>query len=127
MKKKWLSLFLVLLMVLSFNFTYSQELTSSFPDVSTDSMNLKAIEHLKEKGYMIGYDDGTFKPEKIVTRAEFIKILIEKDGGIASVPDGITTGFSDVDTPVPHWAQKYIYLGVKKRLSSRNGRRNFCS
>ncbi len=91
-----------------------KEIQSSFPDVPSDHAFVVAIEDMKKNGYIVGFDDGTFRPESNVTRAEFVKVLIEKDGGIANVPDGTLTGFSDVDTYPPHWAQKYIALGVQK-------------
>ena len=91
----------------------NKAIVSPYEDVSVDSINLEAIAYMKEKGIMIGYEDGTFKPEKLVTRAEFVKMLIENEMGVASVSDDILTGFTDVDE-VNHWAKKYIYLGVQK-------------
>ena len=86
---------------------------SPYEDVSVDSINLEAITELKEKGIMVGYEDGTFRPAKLVTRAEFVKMLIENETDIGSISDDILTGFTDVDD-VNHWAKKYIYLGVQK-------------
>ncbi len=91
-----------------------KDVVSSFPDVPTDHSNFAAIEDMKKRNLMIGYEDGKFLPDGIVTRAEYTKILVEKNGGIADVPDGVKTGFSDVDTNPPHWAYKYIYKGVQK-------------
>ena len=88
-------------------------IVSSYGDVSVDNVNLEAIEEMKTKNIMVGYEDGTFKPEKLVTRAEFVKMLVEHSGGTDSIADGVLTGFSDVDD-VDHWAKKYIYVGVNK-------------
>lgn len=91
-----------------------KEVAQSFPDVNATHNHFAAIEEMKKNGYIVGYEDGSFRPENNISRAEFIKVLVEKDGGTGSVPDGTLTGFVDVDTEPPHWAQKYIALGVQK-------------
>ena len=47
-----------------------------------------------EKGYIKGYTDGTFKPDKTVTRAEFSKMLNQAIG----MNRVATVGFTDVPT-----------------------------
>ena len=49
---------------------------SAFPDVTGDySWAESAITNLSQKGYLNGYPDGTFAPEKNITRAEFTKLI----------------------------------------------------
>lgn len=48
----------------------------NFSDVSNDHYAYKEISSLFSKGVIKGYDDGTFKPEKTVNRAELLKLLI---------------------------------------------------
>ena len=38
-------------------------LANSFTDVPKEHYAYSAIEYLKDKGYVQGYDDGTFKPK----------------------------------------------------------------
>ncbi len=40
----------------------------------------QAIESLREKGVVEGYEDGTFKPTARLNRAEFLKIILESRG-----------------------------------------------
>lgn len=47
---------------------------------------------LSQKGYMKGYEDGSYKPDKAVTRAEFLKLA----ECIVSLPEADGTEFSDV-------------------------------
>ncbi|SHE97353.1 S-layer homology domain-containing protein [Tissierella praeacuta DSM 18095] len=75
----------------------------------------KAISRLVAFGIIEGYPDGTFKPEKEVTRAEFAKILIEALGiGNATKAATGVTKFSDV--PASHWASGYINVASGQGL-----------
>lgn len=47
-----------------------------FSDVSERHPNAPAIAYLKEKNVTKGYADGSFKPDRTVTRAEFVKMLV---------------------------------------------------
>lgn len=49
---------------------------SPYNDVSTEHWAYESIVVLSAKGVISGYEDGVFKPEKTVTRAEFIKMLV---------------------------------------------------
>ena len=67
-----------------------------------------------EDGIINGYEDGTFKPENTITRAEFSKLL-----AMASAPTGTqftatTTQFSDVANSESSsaWAIPYIAYAV---------------
>ena len=44
--------------------------TNKFPDVPNDHWAVKFINSAAEKGWILGYDDGTFRPEEFITRAE---------------------------------------------------------
>ncbi|WP_458411768.1 S-layer homology domain-containing protein [Schinkia sp. CFF1] len=69
---------------------------NSFKDVSTDAYYYKAVQELVQKGVVSGYPDGTFKPDKPVTRAEFSALLVkalELDTASISNPN-----FKDVHT-----------------------------
>jgi uncharacterized protein YkwD len=50
---------------------------ADFSDVSANHPYKTAILYLQEKNVIAGYPDGTFKPEKLVNRAEFTKIMVE--------------------------------------------------
>jgi hypothetical protein len=49
---------------------------AAFSDVSPNHDNYQAITYLNSKGIIQGYEDGTFKPDQPVNRAEAIKIII---------------------------------------------------
>ncbi|MEZ4087217.1 MAG: S-layer homology domain-containing protein [Candidatus Gracilibacteria bacterium] len=51
-------------------------LEQPFPDVECDTWYGKIISYLKDEGIVEGYGDGLFYPEKNVSRAESLKMLI---------------------------------------------------
>lgn len=55
---------------------YAFAATGIFSDVPAAHKSAPAITFLKEKGVVNGYKDGSFKPDRTITRAEFVKILI---------------------------------------------------
>jgi murein DD-endopeptidase MepM/ murein hydrolase activator NlpD len=58
-------------------YEYKEENDMKFKDVPDTHWAAKAIEELSEKGIIKGYEDGTFKPEQSVTRAE-VAVMISR-------------------------------------------------
>lgn len=56
--------------------TFGKERASvAFSDISKDDKNFDAIYCLNEKGIIAGYEDGTFKPNESLTRAQVCKMV----------------------------------------------------
>lgn len=55
----------------------------SFSDVGIGSPREKAISFLANAGIISGYGDGTFKPTKVITRAEMLKLLVVSDPAVS--------------------------------------------
>lgn len=49
--------------------------SSGFPDVRANAYYADAVTWAKNKGLVVGYSDGTFRPEQPITRQEMVKIL----------------------------------------------------
>ncbi len=85
----------------------------AFPDVSNDYWAASQINLLSEQGVIVGYPDGTFKPDANVTRAEFaamaIRALGQQHTKIAQ-----PVNFADIDEN--YWAyediQKAVYFDL---------------
>lgn len=80
MKKNLVKLLLGLF-VLTFSFAIAttaeaKPKQSLFPDVSTSHWAFAQIKELSQKGVIVGYPDGSFKPDSNVTRAEFASMAI---------------------------------------------------
>lgn len=85
----------------------------AFPDVSSDYWAAPEIEILSEKGVIVGYPDGTFKPDDNVTRAEFAAMAIRALGQ-EHTKVAQPVHFSDIDES--YWAyediQKALYFDL---------------
>jgi hypothetical protein len=87
-----LRLFLVTVLVfLSFS---AVVFAQSFPDVAEDHPNYLAVEYLDENGIINGYDDGTFGPNDLVTRAQALKIILNSTA--VQISENYDEEFSDV-------------------------------
>lgn len=81
-----------------------------------DNSELKTcVEELSNFNILNGYDDGSFKPDNNITRAEFSKIIIETIFADPSIQS--TDKFNDLADN--HWAAGYIYSA--KALGIVNG------
>ena len=83
--------------------TYS----STFNDVAKDCWAANYIGYMQQFGIVTGYEDGSFRPDAPVTRAEF--------AAIASRFEKLTQGrASFTDVPDTHWAVRYINFAATR-------------
>ena len=83
--------------------TYS----STFNDVAKNCWAANYIGYMQQFGIVTGYEDGSFRPDAPVTRAEF--------AAIASRFEKLTQGSkSFTDVPDTHWAVKYINFAATR-------------
>ena len=83
----------------------------SFTDVPADLWAADAIAYVQSAGLMVGYNDGTFKPESKLTRAEAVKVLNVLFNR-TPITGAVTSTFSDV--PATHWAYADIEAAAQK-------------
>lgn len=76
MKKNIIKLFFGLFVFAFALIPVSAQQGKLFPDVSENHWAAAQIKELSEKGVVVGYPDGTFKPDNNVTRAEFASMAI---------------------------------------------------
>lgn len=83
--------------------TYS----STFNDVAKNCWAANYIGYMQQFGIVTGYEDGSFRPDAPVTRAEF--------AAIASRFEKLTQGSASfTDVPDTHWAVKYINFAATR-------------
>ncbi len=83
---------------------------SSFTDVQAGTPVSAAVEYLKAKGIIGGYQDGTFKPANKVKRAEALKIIVA-----AVAANQVQPGGEQIYTDVPADAWFAPYVRVAQR------------
>lgn len=96
----------------SFN-TYNSNSIISFKDVNSGDKYYSSIQLLKELNIISGYEDGTFRPNNSISRAEFCKILckvLHDTSSLNGVDEDIVIDKDIfIDIPNNHWAKNYIY------------------
>lgn len=94
--------------------SYAVDKDADFPDLITEvtvnkkvtqvvNPNRREILMAARVGFIEGYEDGTFKPDNPITRAEFIKMLM-------MFSTNRTFNISTIPTKYKNWAGRYITL-----------------
>lgn len=82
--------------------------STGFSD-TRDSAYAEAIQALAKQGIVQGYDDGTYRPDQLVNRAEFVKILMNTAHRDAPEPADLRC-FADLEVRVPQWYARPVCL-----------------
>ena len=79
----------------------------AYSDVTEGHWAKSYIDDLSGKKYVSGYEDGTYKPDALVTRAEFAKILVN----IFGVIDQANVSISDLNDSA--WYAEPVKIAIK--------------
>lgn len=82
-----------------------------FPDVESTASYAQAVQELSALDVISGYEDGTFGPDKLVTRAEITKMIVDALAE-RSLAEASTESTKFADVSADHWAKGYINQGV---------------
>ncbi|MDD4437437.1 MAG: S-layer homology domain-containing protein, partial [Tissierellia bacterium] len=111
--KKILLMMIILIFVASFANIYA----AGFPDVKKDPYLEEAIGVLSSYKVIQGYPDNSFKPDRIITRAEMAKVVTVA-AGFHEYSKNMTSVYEDMHG---HWAESYVeladVLGIVKGIS----------
>lgn len=91
---------------------YNEKLyySNQFPDVLPDMWYTDAIAYANLNGLITGYENGSYMPDRAITRAEFALIIARLNN--LTVPAG-DNAFDDIKN---HWAEGYIMALYKQGL-----------
>jgi uncharacterized protein YkwD len=81
-----------------------------FSDMPPENRYSTAVDYLSSAGIVNGYPDGTFRPEKTVNRAEFLKLVLESAGITNDIT--VSSGFRDIDESA--WYAGYVRKALKE-------------
>lgn len=82
--------------------------SASFTDVSSNDWFASAVAYMEKAGIIKGYEDGSFRPNNYITRAEFAAIASRYD----RLSEVTAVDFTDITAE--HWAYKNINSAVDK-------------
>ena len=100
--KKVLALVVAVAMIASMGLVAS---AASYSDVASNASYADAVNLLSNLGIITGYEDGTFKPDNTVTRAEAATMIVRMLGQADEAEMG-ETSFTDV--AADNWASGYV-------------------
>lgn len=90
--------------------TLTAHTAAAFTDVPVGTAESEAIADLKSRGVVSGYADGTYRPEQLMNRAEFLKMLVLSRASEAEIDELLAririSALGDV--PSGAWYWRYI-------------------
>ena len=93
------------------NYDSNPDVEASFPDVKDDHYAKAAINFCYENDIIRGYEDGTFKPEKTISRQEVAAILAR-----AFNLEEISSKAYPDDSQIAGWASDDVYKCLAAEL-----------
>ena len=97
------------------NMKLNNQRATYFPDVTNDNWAALSIRECSEAGFVFGYPDGSFGPDKRITRAEAVCIVNRLTGRVADqsfVKDNQERFKQYTDLSPDHWAYTNIMASV---------------
>ncbi len=111
MRNKIVALLLLTVTILT---TFTSVYAATFPDVAIDHWARYYIEKMQAKNIINGYEDGSFKPENLVTTGEFIKMV-----AMSYYPGYQYVAPEPDDIGGTHWSRPYVLVLNNQMLMAR--------
>jgi len=108
--KKVLAFVIVFTMMLGLSVS-----ASVFPDVDDSASYAEAVTILDSLGIMYGDDNGNFRPDDTITRAEVATVVV-RALGLEDAAAGAKGATQFDDVAADHWATGYINLATQKGI-----------
>jgi hypothetical protein len=83
-----------------------------FNDIPGSHMYSSAVKYLKDNQIVKGYEDGTFRPDKTLNRAEALKLILEANSIFTESTEN--NNFTDVENTA--WFAPYIQTAFKRNI-----------
>ena len=112
MRRRILSIALITAMAL----VVAAPALAAFPDTTTHWAR-QAIDRMNARGVITGYLEGSFRPDRPVTRLEALVMLVRFMGleNQAEATSQIPPSFEDPEL-VPDWGRGYVAVGVERGI-----------
>ncbi|MDR0405514.1 MAG: S-layer homology domain-containing protein [Clostridiales bacterium] len=99
--------------------------TLLYNDVPIDHWSYEATRYLTALGAVGGYEDGLFRPDGAITRAEFLKIVLTAFGEGAPETERESEPLLFEDVSVAAWYYGYVKAGVEAGIVYGDGANRF--
>ena len=96
--------------------------TASYSDVTADVKHASAITQLSAMGIIEGFEDGTFHPDELVTRAQMAALVV-RTLNIENAESNKVQKFNDV--AADNWASGWIATATDRGILNGTGNGNF--
>ena len=115
----------ILALVLAFACAFTMFAGAAFTDSADIKVDTEVVDTLVALGVVNGYDDGSFKPNGTVTRAEMAKMIyvLRTGNSDASAYNDDKTSFTDIGS---HWARGYIKYCQSLGIIAGKSNTKFC-
>jgi hypothetical protein len=94
--------------------------TWPFTDVSCDHWAYDYIVTAKQLGFIDGFPDDSFQPDRATTRAEEVVFVVKAKeydlNGVSACVPGDPSTYPFLDVPCDHWAYDYIVAAKENRI-----------
>ncbi len=90
-----------------------------YTDVKTSDWFYSDVEYMAQHGFVNGYPDGSFKPQKSISKAEFIAMLCRVCGYDSDGGSFFSDTFLD-SSRKPYWFYQYISAGLDNNIIYRD-------
>lgn len=91
----------------------------NFSDVADTASYAQAVNTLAALGVIKGYEDGSFKPDNNITRAEVATMVVAALNRTADAEGSKgSTKFADMNTEAKNWATGFVNIGVSEGFIS---------
>lgn len=96
----------------------SMTVSASYTDVAKESNISGTVQTLSLLQILAGYDDGTFRPDDAITRAEFCAVVCRANGFEDIAQKAAKNAQESIfqDVPTDHWAFGYIYTAAGYKI-----------
>lgn len=120
--KKWMAMLLTMILFVT-AIPFAHAATTTFWDVPRSHWAYEAITRMAEEGIISGYNDGSFRPDNRISRAEFAKIMIAASGIDLGSARNVTQTFEDVGRD--NWAFLYVERAKNYLTGYKSGKRYY--
>ena len=83
-------------------------LAKEFTDINASHWAFTYVNSLSDQGIINGYEDGSYRPSGIITRAEFVKLIVSATSDDPEMDKVISENFSKTK----HWYDGYASYGL---------------